>query len=558
MSLLPHIATYATHSLAIAITLLVLWKTTSWFLVKQNSPLRHVPGPPVSSWLYGHAKEIYGSEIAVVQEKWSETYGNTFKYKSVLNQDVLYTADTRAVSHVFNHTDEYQKPEDVRSSLAELLAEGLLVVEGEQHRRQKRVMNAAFSPAQIRELTEIFIEKSIRLCNVWKDRMPANGELTHVNICEDLSRVTFDIIGLADDLNLPGFNHDFDSMNPEAKPDPLTNAFKAVFRQSSSMPTIVRMLKKYVPFFRQFAAKFIQFERDQASARSVMNRMGMQMIKEKKAEISSAIAAAGSDQKLNSVNSRNLLTVLIKANMDPSISPSQRLSDKDVLAQVPTFLVAGHETTSNSTAWAMFALSQAPEVQHRLREELRNVPTETPTMDELSALPYLDAVVREVLRLYAPVPIALRTAVRDDVLPLQTPWTDIYGQQHDSINVPGGTLIDIPLLAMNRSKELWGEDAFEFKPERWSSIPANARSIPGVWSNLTTFLGGPRSCIGYRFTIIEMKAIIFSLIRAFEFELAIPASSIKATWGLVQRPRIRGEEEKGAQLPMHLKLYKPL
>ncbi len=97
------------------------------------------------------------------------------------------------------------------------------------------------------------------------------------------------------------------------------------------------------------------------------------------------------------------------------------------------FLVAGHETISNATAWALFALTQAPTVQTKLREELLSVSTDTPTMDELQALPYLDAVVRETLRLHPPVASTDRMAAKDDVIPVQTPYTDRYGNVKDHI-----------------------------------------------------------------------------------------------------------------------------
>lgn len=97
------------------------------------------------------------------------------------------------------------------------------------------------------------------------------------------------------------------------------------------------------------------------------------------------------------------------------------------------FLVAGHETTSTSTTWCLYALAQAPDVQQKLREELQSIPTENPTMDELNELPYLEAVVRETLRVHAPVVSTARIAAKDDVIPLNTPYTDVYGQVHDSI-----------------------------------------------------------------------------------------------------------------------------
>ena len=78
-------------------------------------------------------------------------------------------------------------------------------------------------------------------------------------------------------------------------------------------------------------------------------------------------------------------------------------------------------------------MSKAPEVQRKLRDELLAVPNDNPSMDELNSLPYLDAVVRETLRLHAPVPNSGRIAVKDDILPLGKPVVDRFGKSHDSI-----------------------------------------------------------------------------------------------------------------------------
>lgn len=78
-------------------------------------------------------------------------------------------------------------------------------------------------------------------------------------------------------------------------------------------------------------------------------------------------------------------------------------------------------------------MTKAPEIQIKLREELLSVDTETPSMDELMALPYLDAVMRETLRVHSPVQNSLRIAMKDDVLPVEKPYTDKYGVVHESI-----------------------------------------------------------------------------------------------------------------------------
>jgi len=238
--------------------------------------------------------------------------------------------------------------------------------------------------------------------------------------------------------------------------------------------------------------------------------------------------------------------------MATDLPESQRMSDEDVLAQVPTFLVAGHETTSTATTWALYALSLNKEVQAKLRKELSSISTDNPSMDELNSLPYLDAVVRETLRIHTPVPSTIRVAVQDDILPLGTPFTDTNGQIHHEVIVKKGQTMIIPILALNRLRTIWGEDSMEFKPERWESVPEGAGAIPGVWGNVLTFLGGPRACIGYRFSLVETKALLFTLIRAFEFELAVPAKDIIKKTGIVQRPIVVTEPEKN-QMPLLLK-----
>ena len=122
--------------------------------------------------------------------------------------------------------------------------------------------------------------------------------------------------------------------------------------------------------------------------------------------------------------------------MRPSLCISVALgvrAEEGSFAEVPTFLVAGHETTSTATTWCLYALTQAPHVQKKLRDELLTVETDNPTMDELNALPYLDMVVHETLRLHAPVPTTMRMVTQDDVIPVGAPFTDRNGEVQDSI-----------------------------------------------------------------------------------------------------------------------------
>ncbi|EJF55963.1 cytochrome P450 [Dichomitus squalens LYAD-421 SS1] len=530
----------------------VLWKLSPYLLAPFRSSLLNLPGPPSPGWLLGNLNQIYESEGDLITDEWIEKYGPNIMYRGVFNGPRLYTTDTRALNHIVTHSAYYQKPEQVRRSLAHILGKGVLFTEGDQHRQQRRVMNPAFGPAQIRELTDIFVTKSIELRDLWISAINTQGEVARVDVLKDLSKMTLDVIGLA------GFGYEFDSLNPNGKPNELAQAFQDVFNVSDKMPVLM-ILRGFFPVLRAIPDK--QSRRIDDS-QAVMRRIGMQLVQEKKAEIMRERAQKNEKDpafdgiERRDLRSRDLLTLLIKANMATDIPDSQRLSDEDVLAQVPTFLVAGHETTSTATTWCLFALTQSPDVQKKLRDELLTIETENPTMDELNALPYLDMVVHETLRLYAPVPTTMRVATKDDIIPVGTPFTDRNGEVQDSIKINGGESIIVPIATLNRLRSIWGEDSYEFKPERWEHPPEVISNIPGVWGHIFTFLGGPRACIGYRFSLVEMKALLFTLVRAFEFELAVPPSDIIRRSTIVTRPLLRSALEEGTQMPINLKLYK--
>jgi hypothetical protein len=257
-------------------------------------------------------------------------------------------------------------------------------------------------------------------------------------------------------------------------------------------------------------------------------------------------AAQGEKITESLAGQRDLLSLLVRAST--IADPRERLSDVDILArkcrllastiysshhadiyfiEIPTFFLAGHETTSSLMAWILFELG-APEnaaLQVALRAECRSLtlptsatdstPLETPELAALDKLPLLDAIVRETLRLHSPISSSLRSAVADDVIPLSKPYVDRAGVLRDSINVSKGDGVYVPISIINRSVELWGSDAGQWKPERWmdggKGVPTAVKAVPGVWGNVMTFLGGAHACIGYRFTLYEYVSVIDSI-----------------------------------------------
>ncbi|KAJ7479070.1 cytochrome P450 [Mycena latifolia] len=515
----------------------VLYRTLRFIYARLRSPLRHLRGPSSTNLLAGNVLQLRNGTTSGIEEHWAQQYGRTMRINGFFGAWNLYTIDTKALHHVLFNTHIYHKPAPARYNLGRIVGPGILVVEGDVHKQQRKIMNPAFGAPQIRELTGIFVQKSIHLRDIWAANATQNGGVARVEILSWLSKATLDIIGLA------GFNYNINALGAQNDdtPDELATAFETLLATDNQFGAL-RFLQGFYPIFRNISTKADRITR---GAQATMMRIGRRLLADSKRDI----AETGT---FEAGRARDLLNLLVRANTSKEIPANQQLSDEDVLAQVPTFLVAGHETTSTAVTWALFALTQNKAAQARVRAELLSLDTENPTMDELNGLSYLDCVVRETLRLHAPVSMSVRVALSDDVVPLAEPFTDAQGTVHENLRIPKGTIVVLPLLALNRDAAIWGSDAKEFIPERWESKESPiANAIPGVWGNMLTFLGGPRSCIGYRFALIEMKALLFTLIRDFEFELAVPISDVgKKMTSVTQGPILLSNMEAGLQMPL--------
>ncbi|KAI0763289.1 cytochrome P450 [Trametes elegans] len=355
-----------------------------------------------------------------------------------------------------------------------------------------------------------------------------------------LHRMSLDVISEA------AFGYDIGTLNVDARSNELCDAFRLV-AQSVTRLAVWPMLRFFFPILRIFPE---EQSRRFHKARKVMGEFASIRIDEKKRELE--------DSKIGKHVRRrrgDFLTLLVEANMGASLPEGQRLSDETIIDECRTILVAGHDTTAITLAWFFYNVALYPAIQEKLRSELLSISTDHPTMEELSSLHYLDCVLREVVRLFPVLPSSLRIATEDTLLPLGEP-VHINGQAHDRIWVGKGTPIVMPILAINRDKALWGEDAFEFKPERWDSLPEAVSSIPGIWANNLTFMGGQHACLGYRFSLNEAKVAVFTLLRTFEVGLGLPAADVGRTPTMLVRPMRLSDPGGGPQLPMLIRPYR--
>ncbi|CAI0474446.1 unnamed protein product [Linum tenue] len=167
----------------------------------------------------------------------------------------------------------------------------------------------------------------------------------------------------------------------------------------------------------------------------------------------------------------------------------------EIMDECRTFYFAGHETTSNLLTWAIFLLTMHQEWQHKLRDEvLRECGMEIPDADSLSKLKLVS--IRFIGKM-------MRMAPQDMKL--------------GKLQIPKGTILSIPVLKIHRSKELWGDDANEFKPMRFVNGVSMAATHPNAF---LPFGMGPRVCIGQNFAMMEAKSVLALLLQRFSFTLS--------------------------------------
>ena len=500
-----------------------------WLLLKVARVARRrivatkLRGPPRTNILLGEGYKINESnDPGSLYEAWEKQYGSVYAVPSTIGMSKVMLCDPKAVAHFYQYeTSRYERPEVGRIAVRAMVGRSVITSVKDSHKRQRKAMTPAFSNAAIRNVTSVFYDSAYKVVDAWSSIL----ESTKDNVIEVqswMTRVSLDTIGIA------GFSHDFGTLDGKHSDVAETfDKFSSVqpsfaFKMAILLGLIFPSLMK-LPTSR---TKLV-WELNKAlggSAKDFMERMRQEKLG----------LTPGQEDK-------SIIGLLVKSQ-----SPGAELymSEEEVLSQIKLLLVAGYETTSISLSWALAELAQHKDIQDRLREELFQFTVRDPTYEQLTnGLPYLDAVVLEILRLHGPVPETARMAMEDDVIPLSDPIKDVYGRPVDHIVVPKDTQVSVSIAYMNRSEKFWGPDAKRFRPERWlnpDGLETRAREIQGH-KHLLTFIDGPRTCLGKAFALAEFKAVLSTLVRHFAFEMRDAKAEIEVARGLLPRPRVAGE-----------------
>ncbi|KAH6909132.1 cytochrome P450 [Coprinopsis sp. MPI-PUGE-AT-0042] len=474
-----------------------------------------LPNLEGGSFLLGHLPRMVADDGFAWHESITREHGGVVKIGSLLGDDTLVVSDPKALYHIFVKDQEtvWDEAPHFLSINSKVFGPGLASTAGNQHRKQRKLLNPVFSASQLRDITPVLDEVMAKLGNSIS-KLAGDGNV--IEMFDWLSRGALEGIGKS------GFGYSFDPLEDEGQAHPYATSMKLLHSRLIAATTIEQFtvlpfVDKWNPGGRKFQRWFMSnltwgTYRQLSDVVGVMEKTASEIYQSRKKEMEngSALSESGKD----------ILTTLMRANM--SSSAVDKLPEEEILAQISTFAFAGMDTTSGSMARLLWVLSNDQKAQDRLRSEIRQAKEDYRTLnyDEIMGLPYLDAVCRETLRLYPPVPLTCRHSVKDAVLPLHTPIRGADGKLLTEVVVPASTDVMVSLMGCNRNVDLWGPDAGEWKPERWlNELPQTLTDskIPGVYSHLMTFIGGGRSCVGFKFALLEIKLMTFHLLDRVKF-----------------------------------------
>ncbi|KAJ3767707.1 cytochrome P450 [Lentinula raphanica] len=531
------------------------------FMRKRHSDMHRLPGPAPQSWSMGNMQQVmdqYGGWEW--NEELGKKYGYTLSLHGPLGSKILYTFDPKAMhTMLVKEPDVFDETPGFIQFNLNVFGKGLLGTVGDHHRRQRKMLNPVFSAAHMREMVPIFFEVSHRLKDAITKQLEvgSSSETWHeIDMLSWLGRTAFELIGQA------GLGYSFDPMTDEESAHPFSGVMKSLFPLLTPMMFwqiyVLPLVSKIgPPSLRRFIINIVPWKNlhQMRDIADYMYQVATEIFEEKERKL-----VAGDEAVKDRIGKgKDVISVLMKENM--KASQEDQLGEDEVIGQMTTLLFAATDTTSSALSRLLFLLAKHPEVQEKLRQEViearRNNNGEDLSYNEINSLPYLDAVCRESLRLYPPVTMEARYTLKDAVLPLSKPITDDDGKEIREVMVPRGTTIFISIYNANRNEELWGPDANEWKPERWlAPLPETVTQarVPGIYSHLMTFSAGSRSCIGFKFSQLEMKVVLVVLLEYFKFAPSAKDSDIQWQMNGVSAPVVGKENNLHPSLPMNVAL----
>lgn len=498
--------------------------------------LKFLRGPPNPSILFGHDYDLRNQlEVGGLEFKWFKQYGTAVRTTTSYNEDMLLISDPRALQHIFHKSMyKYKKSAESEQASYKLFGPGVATVHGFAHQRQRKILNPAFSATQIKPLVPVFQKIINSLSIKWKEHLQSGSEV--IDTTKWFPDMALDALGES------VFEYDFGAL--ESHDNELADMVRNLF-VDSTRPSPPRYL--YYAFRRDLPSSIRRLAEWFPTKQDIRWKKWL--------NASQGEAKKLYERKMQGETSQenDLLGVISRAFHETTFE--KHLSGEEALSQMATIILAGHETSGNTLTWLFYELARHPADQERLLDEIKHAKKQNGgqyfTANDFESMPFLNAVIKETLRLHPIINNLIRESEVDDVIPLAYPVVSSSGEMLGAIPVVKGQRIMSSIIGYNYLKEVWGDDADDWNPER--HLDAKRQTTLGVFGNLMTFGAGVRSCIGWRFAVHEIQTVTAELLQSFQFSIPKDMDILMVQAGFTQ-PMIKGELHKGIRMPLHVKL----
>ena len=389
-------------------------------------------------------------------------------------QPVFFVNDPDMIRDMFVvHADKFIKGRALQRSKI-LLGNGLLTNEGASHLRQRRMIQPAFHRTRIAEYARSMVECGEKMAAAW-----TNGET--LDIDKEMMHLTLQIVG------------------------------RTLFSSevSGEVDSVSRAMKTMVESFNFLVLPYSQWLQKLPFGPSGRFR-------EARSTLDGIIYGIINERRRSGVDNGDLLSMLLLAQDEDD---GGTMTDEQVRDEALTLFLAGHETTANAMTWTWYVLSQNPEAEAKLHEELdRVLGGREPAFDDLPNLKFTEAVMAESMRLYPPAWAIGRNVVEE--------------HKFGKFTAKPGTLILTSPFVMQRDARFW-DDPLEFRPERWETLSVKEATAKFIYF---PFGGGVRRCIGESFAWTEGILLIAAIARKWRLRLD-PSQKIGLNPQITLRPK---------------------
>ncbi|KAL8531336.1 hypothetical protein ACS0TY_008095 [Phlomoides rotata] len=416
-------------------------------------------GPPTS--------HNCGSMLLPFFDEWRKQYGDVFIF-ALGNTQIVHVTQPEMVRDITTCTSlDLGKPTYQARERGALLGQGILTSNGPQWVHQRKILAPELYMDKVKGMINLVQDSSVALVESWKSVVEGSkGGLADIKIDPYVRSFSGDVIARA----CFGGNY--------SKGEEIFLRLSALQEAASK-----KMLMAGIPGLRHLPTKS---NRETWALEKEIKTLILNVVKERK--------KAGFE--------KDLLQMVLQGAESSDLGQDE--IDRFIVDNCKNIYLAGYETTAVSATWSLMLLASNPEWQQRIRDEVNEIcKGQIPDADMIRKMKLLNMAINESLRLYPPVSVVSREALKD--------------MKFGDINVPKGVNVWTLVTHLHTDPEIWGPDSYQFNPERFANGITGACKFPHLYM---PFGVGPRVCLGQNLAQVELKILLSLILSNFSLSLS--------------------------------------